>query len=130
MLTVTRVSCLVTASDLGVTSLSWMAGQRDTGDLRLLASVKRVILCFRTLGRRPGGRSRRRGGRGQSGGGGPAGAQDVAASMLPSEGLPLVSGRVSDDDCYVTDIISLCLREVSRMRRSWCGSVRGLVSAS
>ena len=28
-------------------------------------------------------------------GGGPAGGQDVAASMLPSEGLPLVSGRVS-----------------------------------
>ena len=30
-------------------------------------------------------------------GGGPAGGQDVAASMLPSEGLPLVSGRVSSD---------------------------------
>ena len=62
-------------------------------------SRMRMILCFRTLGRRPGGRSRRRGGRGQSGGGGPAGAQDVAASMLPSEGLPLVSGRVSSHGC-------------------------------
>ena len=44
----------------------------------------------RTLGKRPGrGRSRgaRRGSRG------PAGGQDVAASLLPEQGLPLVSGK-------------------------------------
>ena len=49
----------------------------------------------RTLGRRPGrGRSSARRQKAR----GPAGAQDVAASLLPETGLPLVSGRGSVDE--------------------------------
>ena len=55
-----------------------------------------LITVVRTLGKRPGGRGRS-GRRSRRGVAGPAGGQDVAASMLPPEGLPLVSGRVSSD---------------------------------
>ena len=69
-------------------SVMFSDGIRPGGDLTELDGRE----PHRTLGRRPGarGRASRRRGRGQ---GGPAGGQDVAASMMPSEGLPLVSGR-------------------------------------
>ena len=68
-------------------SVMFSDGIRPGGDLTELDGREQ----HRTLGRRPGarGRSSRRRGRGQ----GPAGGQDLAASMMPSEGLPLVSGR-------------------------------------
>ena len=68
-------------------SVMFSDGIRPGGDLTELDGRE----PHRTLGRRPGarGRASRRRGRGQ----GPAGGQDVAASMMPSEGLPLVSGR-------------------------------------
>ena len=71
-------------------SVMFSDGIRPGGDLTELDGRE----GHRTLGRRPGsrGKSGRRRGRGVAG---PVGAQDVAASMLPPEGLPLVSGRVS-----------------------------------
>ena len=68
-------------------SVMFSDGIRPGGDLTELDGRE----PHRTLGRRPGarGRASRRRGRAQ----GPAGGQDVAASMMPSEGLPLVSGR-------------------------------------
>ena len=80
----------VTAADSNK-SVMFSDGIRPGGDLTELDGREGG---HRTLGRRSGGRGRssRRRGRGQ---GGPVGAQDVAASMLPPEGLPLVSGRVS-----------------------------------
>jgi len=69
-------------------SVMFSDGIRPGGDLTELDG--RGGGEHRTLGRRAGrGRSRQRRGRT----GGPVGAQDVCASMLPPEGLPLVSGR-------------------------------------
>ena len=71
-------------------SVMFSDGIRPGGDLTELDG--RGGGEHRTLGRRAGrGRSRQRRGRT----GGPVGAQDVCTSMLPPEGLPLVSGRVS-----------------------------------
>ena len=78
-------------------SVMFSDGIRPGGDLTELDGRE----GHRTLGRRPGGRGRssRRRGRGQ----GPAGGQDLAASMMPSEGLPLVSGRgaVQDEEIII-----------------------------
>jgi len=69
-------------------SVMFSDGIRPGGDLTELDG--RGGGEHRTLGRRAGrGRNRQRRGRT----GGPVGAQDVCTSMLPPEGLPLVSGR-------------------------------------
>jgi MAD (mothers against decapentaplegic) interacting protein len=68
-------------------SVMFSDGIRPGGDLTELDG--RGGGEHRTLGRRAG-RGRNRGRRGRTGG--PVGAQDVCASMLPPDGLPLVSG--------------------------------------
>merc|ERR1719219_2883461 len=74
-------------------SVMFSDGIRPGGDLTELDG--RGGGEHRTLGRRAGrGRSRQR----RLRGGGPVGAQDVCASLLPETGLPLVSGRGSVDE--------------------------------
>jgi len=73
-------------------SVMFSDGIRPGGDLTELDGRD----GHRTLGKRPGGRGRS-GRRSRRGVAGPAGGQDVAASMLPPEGLPLVSGRGAVD---------------------------------
>jgi len=74
-------------------SVMFSDGIRPGGDLTELDG--RGGGEHRTLGRRAGrGRSRQR----RLRGGGPVGAQDVCASMLPPDGLPLVSGRGAVDE--------------------------------
>jgi len=73
-------------------SVMFSDGIRPGGDLTELDGRGAE---HRTLGRRPGrGRSSTRRQKAR----GPAGAQDVAASLLPETGLPLVSGRGSVDE--------------------------------
>merc|ERR1719180_40240 len=76
----------------GNKSVMFSDGIRPGGDLTELDGRPEG---HRTLGRRPGrgGSSTRR-----QKARGPAGAQDVAASLLPETGLPLVSGRGSVDE--------------------------------
>lgn len=121
-------------------SVMFSDGIRPGGDLTELDG--RGGGEHRTLGRRAGrGRSRQRRGRV----GGPVGAQDVCASMLPPEGLPLVSGRGAVDEeevlvwfsagTYVNFVMNKNLTVVTKQlhyppinKLCWNFATRGLTS--